>query len=577
MKWFNILILFFPPYFVFAQKLEKDTLYYNQNWDLTIKNEAKYCRIVSVNEGYYNGEFIDIYLANGSIVSCGQYEKGLLSGKYIEKDTSGCKIIDGFYDKGIRKGIWSFYYNTGKLNIQIDYSGEKPKINEFYDKNNIHTLINGNGFISYEFIIIDREYILRGEIHNGLNEGKWTYLNKNDNTKFVEEKYSKGRFIYGENFSKKIKIIKPFLSIDNLFFSNRLYITDHYTVSGKNNIFQIPKVTRFYSNIDDNFCLLDSLALKGFPSGEIKKICVDKYGNLWFEADKLQGLYCIKNGSIKNYKAGVVIQAINADCDGEIWVPYEDVDSYDKSGLLRIKSDSVYDINVLNSALTCNYIHSIYSKNDSIIIGAHNCINIYNKKTNKWSVLNTPRIHKSKFDTIQIKNYQQYMTFRAYNSRFNYYRNIIKYNNNIWVGTFHGLYALNGKNMILYQESNNNFIKSNWISSLNEYDSGLMISFDGKVEEGGITFLKNGSWNNLNSGNSILTNNKIYNAVVGTDGEIWLHYDLRSLAMFDNGRTIVYGCDYNKYLINDITIDSNGNLYVATDKGILVKFKETYK
>ncbi len=573
MKLCLTLLKFFIPLSIFSQSTVKDTLYYNSSWELTSKDYATYYRMVDIKNGKFDGKFKDYYIPNNRVVSTGYYTDGKLSEGYHERDTSGVVLIDGYFENGRKSGFWIFNYPSGKLKAKVNFENNQTRILSFYDSNGNHMIIDGNGSMEFNVVFSGGKAIVTVACKNGLKHGKWTYFTPSDNKFVIVEKYRKGKFRSGKNLIINKPYFKPLLYLSDMFYSDRVFNTDRYTVSNKVDIAQIPKISHFFANLDDHFKLIDNNSIKYFPDDKIKLIEIDKYQNVWFSTEK-SGFFSLKDSVLEGYRIqnnSVRIESIHADKEGDVWVSYEKSYNYEKSGLLRISNGVNKIYNTKNSDLTCNLIRSICSTNDTLYFGTRNCINVFDKRENKWSILQNSIIHTDILDTTQILSNKQYEKFRT-NRQHNYFRSICMYDQKLWVSSFDGLFEYDKGLIMLYDKDNFDFIKSNWISKIQKYDDKLLITFDGGEKSGGLAIYDGNVWKNLNVGNSVLTRNRISECAVGPNGAFWLNSSPNSLICLQNNRVIKYGYDNVVYKnsINNLVFDSCGNLYLATNKGIQV-------
>ena len=570
----TLLLFFVNISTVLSFDAKKDTLYYNANWELTVKNKATYCRLTTVKNGVYEGSFKDLLINDSISISSGNYKNAKLSGEYIKRNSNENVLIKGFFENGKKKGIWTFYYATGKPLIKMEYTDGKKKVLEFYNSKNTQTLQNGNGEIDHLVLIGSKQCRLNGKFKNGLKHGKWIFVSTVDDKVVLTEKYSNDSFLIGKNLLNKKTTTKPLLSIDDLFFSDHLYVTNRYTLSSEVSYKQIPKINNFFTHLDNYSYVINKESFKGFPDDRIIAIEIDKFGFIWFVTE-YKGIFCLKNKTVYSYGTDnwdrLFEAKIHADKDGEIWVPYKNRRDYSKSGLIHIVNDSLRLLNTKNSGLTCNYITSISSVNDSILIGADNCINIFNKNSKKWSKLFNPKIHKTKYDTIQLDSKSKYNSF-YFNKAYNYCKAIKSYNGKIWVGTYDGLFIYGDNKIEHYEEDVNSFISNNWIGSFCEKNNGLLMAFSGSVDDGGLLYYKEDKWENINPSNSVIKSNYINKVRGGVGNEIWMNSKSNALYMMKEKRIVRFGYDQKNYknIINDFVIDREGNVFLATNKGILL-------
>lgn len=130
----------------------------------------------------HEGIFI-FYFENGNKRAVSNYRNSRLEGKQFE------------------------WYENGNIQSEIEYpdAQNEPttsdvKINQFWDKDNTQTIVDGNGY--YEFK--DNTYSVSGKIKNGVRDGIWKEHTENPTNSYIE-KYENGKFISGirVDFDKK--------------------------------------------------------------------------------------------------------------------------------------------------------------------------------------------------------------------------------------------------------------------------------------------------------------------------------------------------------------------------------------
>lgn len=162
--------------FIFSTSLfaQKDTIWYDANWNTTIKNQASYFRTAPIknDNGYLLADYylsgakqmeafsltqeeekfegiVTWYFENGNVMQTVSYKNGELEGlrkNYHESGplknqfsyTSGkiagtwvayhenAKLAEeGNYETGDRNGAWKEYYKSGKLKGEGNYANDK--------------------------------------------------------------------------------------------------------------------------------------------------------------------------------------------------------------------------------------------------------------------------------------------------------------------------------------------------------------------------------------------------------------------------------------------------------------------
>ena len=144
--------------------------------------------------------------------------KSKLSKSYVP----GFKIIE-YYDNGTKKSEQETY-KLGKDTLA-------PKIVQFWNKDNIQKVINGNG----DYYEDDDNKLLKGQVINGFREGIWIENDKKNKFSSTET-YSKGKFISGVsktedgqeyNYSVFFEKPKPKSGMEDLY----TYIKRNFRIS----------------------------------------------------------------------------------------------------------------------------------------------------------------------------------------------------------------------------------------------------------------------------------------------------------------------------------------------------------
>lgn len=193
-----------------AQKI--NTFYFKKG-DVFVgtKDEADYIRIITV--ALTKGECSDVkeYYRNDLLKREGKSSSSgphiSWEGNVVSYDTTGTKLSDITYKKGLLSGEASFYYNNGQLKKTLVYGVDtgmdkvidirrtiKYKLANYYAPNGTELLKNGNGFISE--VDTENDLAEEGNYVNGLKDGIWKGVFKKDNA--YEEVFKGGEFVSGK-------------------------------------------------------------------------------------------------------------------------------------------------------------------------------------------------------------------------------------------------------------------------------------------------------------------------------------------------------------------------------------------
>ncbi len=134
------LIIFILFLFTFSSYAQKDTIWFDNNWNETTKSKASFyrCDCTKVDDGYlyvdyylsgtkqmegisldknkevYEGE-VKWYFENGTLFQTINYKKGVLEGKRQIFYEDGKLKGESNYKNGKLSGNWKEYYENGKL------------------------------------------------------------------------------------------------------------------------------------------------------------------------------------------------------------------------------------------------------------------------------------------------------------------------------------------------------------------------------------------------------------------------------------------------------------------------------
>ncbi|WP_372751550.1 toxin-antitoxin system YwqK family antitoxin [Labilibaculum sp.] len=252
-RFFFVLLLFLP----FSSKAQ-DTIYFNQNWQFSEKNNAQFYSTVQSVLNVPNEFVVRDFSMDGNLLAEYHY-------KALTDNVDWTRIYaEGFQDQAIENGTCIEYYPSGKKRKQFEIVAGKQKgkitvwrengnkEREFIAENNV-----ANGVYSEFFengktsLLVKFEndtlqggaiyYHSNGKISNmgkfakGIKTGLWTYLSE-DGVPVAEELYKKAYFIDG-----------PDIHIS--FPEGLWYLSQKYQVEGRLNFL----FYRLASDGDDSF------------------------------------------------------------------------------------------------------------------------------------------------------------------------------------------------------------------------------------------------------------------------------------------------------------------------------------
>ncbi|GEL10567.1 Antitoxin component YwqK of the YwqJK toxin-antitoxin module [Flavobacterium glycines] len=200
---------------IFAQNNLNKTIYLDSLWKETSKENCKYYRIV---KDYYNDKEIyrfEDYYKNGTLQMEGDSKSKdilLSEGEFIYYYENGNKKNITTYIKGRPAGKSYSWYENGNKKAEQEYiTQQKDELKsdlitiQYWQEDNIQTVINGNGYIDEKGEKIQE----KGNIKNGLKEGIWKGNDFQYKLSFTED-YKNGK-------------LKKGASIDSLLVKNTYY------------------------------------------------------------------------------------------------------------------------------------------------------------------------------------------------------------------------------------------------------------------------------------------------------------------------------------------------------------------
>lgn len=199
---FSLLFLFIPK-LVLSQGTKNDKIIYLDSlWQETSKEKHIYYRII---KDYYSDlkeyKIYDYYKNNilKTSATIGNKNNGSYRGEKTTYYPNGNKKNITYYIKGDPIGKTINYYENGNLKDEgentANYNepGKYYKLNQYWDENNNHLIIDGNG----TYLFRDNSgHTLRGTYKDGYKDGIFEGENLNLHTSYKEE-YKNGKFIKG--------------------------------------------------------------------------------------------------------------------------------------------------------------------------------------------------------------------------------------------------------------------------------------------------------------------------------------------------------------------------------------------
>ncbi|MEN9910321.1 MAG: hypothetical protein RLZZ540_3480 [Bacteroidota bacterium] len=197
-----ILLLLFLPKIAVSQISKNDKIVYlDSKWQETTAENNSFYRVIKnyrLNQDLYE---IKEYYKSGTIRTEGyskDKDKFIKEGEVTTYFENGNKKKKGLYSNKILIGKETEWYENGNKKSEIEYTPEekesqnKIKIIQYWNKENVQTIIDGNG--NYEEST--KEFHGAGKLRNGYKDGIWEGWQIKPENKYVE-KYENGKFISG--------------------------------------------------------------------------------------------------------------------------------------------------------------------------------------------------------------------------------------------------------------------------------------------------------------------------------------------------------------------------------------------
>jgi antitoxin component YwqK of YwqJK toxin-antitoxin module len=181
--------------FNFYKSLGQDSVlfYYDYNWNLVEPACAVYYRLTKMTpDAFFTGEFKDYKLQDSTLLFAGSYSDKKKNGLFKQFYENGLVQFSGNFQNGQRKGAWELFRPDGSLQASLNFTESGYLIESAWDENGKQTVSNGNGPFEQEV----NKYLIKGQLKNGLPDGKWTFGYSNG-TVLSKEEFSAGKFLKG--------------------------------------------------------------------------------------------------------------------------------------------------------------------------------------------------------------------------------------------------------------------------------------------------------------------------------------------------------------------------------------------
>jgi antitoxin component YwqK of YwqJK toxin-antitoxin module len=188
-------------------------IYYDKNWYISNKEYSEFYREATIDTltNKFQGEVRDFY-KNGFPEMSITYDRNIKTDSVYFYFPNGNIKTRGYYKDNKRWGIWSNYYENGRLKDKIGFDDSFICAFEYYDKDGNAKMKDGTGDWSTEYY----DYLsfslikVQGFYKDTLRDSVWNYYYKKvdaidlDSNKISRvEVYDRGKFLNGKSFYGK--------------------------------------------------------------------------------------------------------------------------------------------------------------------------------------------------------------------------------------------------------------------------------------------------------------------------------------------------------------------------------------
>lgn len=500
--------------------------------------------------------------------------------------------------------VFDIVENSNKQKLILSIEGGLT----FYNKERLFPIDNSKhfseNFIPYYIKVLDDKFIvydvkLTSFYELGINEDnqiaavkikepqainkkllvKYKLLQKT--IEFVQEHYKEYSFIASKNH---LLVKKE----DTILYNDKIFKGEEEP----NEVFSI-----FYKNkklliATDTGCYVFSLAknriVNRYFQGEfVTDALVDKNDNYWFTF-KNKGIVIIPSMNIKNYLPNKKVKYTRfrkandklfvSTIKGQVYEITKNNDFKELITNIKYKSsiDESYDFYIdseENLYLRFNHglikykyktqklskylraaMHNIYYDKDTFYVGAHNGINLVDKKKLEYK------------GVLPIESSRRYRGEAFF----------IDKNEQKWVGTKKGLFVYDKKQNKLIKNSENELLNGS-IKAINQLDEKTLLF---GTKNNGLVYYTKDTLFNITESNGLISN-EVKNIFIASDSTIWIGTNKGITAINKNNSYVNYttSSGLSSNIINDI-IEYDDKIWVATHSGVSVinhkniKYKE---
>jgi len=205
-----------------AQKKQNVYFFKNDGKEVSQADSADFVRIIQEpDSGDTNFVLLEYYVnkKRKTLGKVSAFEPNLiLEGAVSRFNQEGKRISHGIYQAGLPIGMHYEYFGDGKMNRQVEYLADAPKLDFVAVKNpGLTNLINpnykliyqadsggtvlvkdGNGHLVINTVMVNDELIEEGDFKDGVKDGIWTGRYKTGKSSYTET-YQLNKLVSGES------------------------------------------------------------------------------------------------------------------------------------------------------------------------------------------------------------------------------------------------------------------------------------------------------------------------------------------------------------------------------------------
>ncbi|MFD3001113.1 TonB family protein [Pontibacter toksunensis] len=194
-----------------AHAQQEVTIYYNQEWEVTKKENATYTRLATVPDSLIPAgqlftmpfdKTVTDYYSSGQVLGKGSYMNGQKQGNWLFYYPNGQLQGQGSYKNNEQVGRWKLWRDNGQPLQEVVHNGVEISFQNYWDETGTQTVIDGTG--TYVALLPGEEpgtqMQLKGAYINGVRHGKWQYAslaNGKSGKPVIEQLYKNGAMVRG--------------------------------------------------------------------------------------------------------------------------------------------------------------------------------------------------------------------------------------------------------------------------------------------------------------------------------------------------------------------------------------------